>query len=222
MAVPKSAIFITVTDYRDLLREIRKIEPDMMKRFRQDARKIGNPLRDQIRKGIPKTRPISGMSPVTKAGNASIGRLVWGANGVAPNKAVLNTRIPPRDQKKGSLIKIVASSAATVMADMAGRSGRYIGARPLAKGTKSNSMPVLSGKYKGQMGYAYTYPSGLVSGRIHRNTGGQGRGMIESLGNKPSRFVYKAAEASLPTVRVEMARVVDKYCAIVNRNLRSK
>lgn len=220
MAVPTNAAYLTVTDYRDLLREIRKIEPGMMKQFRQDARKIGNPLRNQIRRGIPLSAPLS--KPVSGGGMVTpVGRLSWG-RGVAANKAVLETRIPARSKREGALVKVVVSSPATVLADMAGRSGRYIGQRRIAGGTRSNSMIVPSGKYKGEVGYAYTYRNGKIAGRRHRNTGGQGLGLIRGLGSHPSRYVYKAAEKGLTPVRFEMLKLVNKYCADVTSIMRSR
>ena len=217
MGIVKPAMTLSVSGYREMMRDLRAIEPGLVTEMRREVRRIGNPVRDAIRSGIPKTAPLTNMTN-------KVGRLSWGTTGggkVAANKTVLNTRVPRRKAKEGtSLVKIISSSPATVMADMAGRSGRYIGEKPYATGVKSNSMPIVRGKYKGEMGYRYTYRDGTVSGRKHRNTGGQGRGMIQNLGVRPSRFVYPAAAKGIGPARREIALVVNKYIQIVNRNKR--
>lgn len=220
MAIPKNASYLTVTNYRDLLRQMRKIEPGMLKDFRREARKIGNPMRNQISQGIPRSAALSNMTPQVN----KVGRLAWG-RGVAANKAVLDTRIPPKSKKEGALIRVVVSSPATVMADMAGRSGKYIGKREIAAGTKSNTYAYETRDGRVIFGYKYTYhrrDGEVIGGRRHKNTGAQGRAMIRGLGKKPSRYVYPSAEKSLPAVRIQMMQVVDKYCVAFNRVLRSR
>lgn len=219
----KSALTITVSGYRQLMTDLRTIEPGLNAEMRREIRKIGNPVRDAIKSGIPKTAKLSHMRGDTKVAPSSVGRLVWGA-GVVANKAVLDTRKPSRKAKVGSsLVKIRVSSPATVMADMAGRSGKYIGQKPYAAGTKSNTYAYTTKSGEVIFGYKYQYRVNgeiVVGGRRHRNTGGQGRGMIRGLGTRASRYVYPAAEKGLPVARYEIARVVTGYIAKVNRSKR--
>ena len=211
---------MTVTGYRQMLTDLRRIEPDLVKEMRREVRVIANPLRSAIKTSIPKQAKLSHMREFTKSGAKSIGRLAWGA-GKPANYTSLDLKKPNRKKKEGtSLARILVSSPATVMADMAGRSGKYIGARPYAAATKRNAYVIPSGKYKGDLGYAYRYPNGVIAGRKHRNTGGQGRGMIENLGGKPSRYVYSAVERSLPAARFEIRKIVNEYAVKVNRRTR--
>jgi len=211
---------LTVKGYRQMLTELRRIEPDLTKEMRREVRAIAAPLRKAIKSGIPKDAPLSHMRPKVSYGD-SVGRLRWGA-GRPANYTSLDLKKPARKKKEGtSLARILVTSPATVMADMAGRSGKYIGARPYAKGTKANSYEIMRGKYKGQMGYGYRYAgSTQTEGRMHRNTGGQGRGMIRNLGKHGSRYVYPAIEGALPGARVEVLKIVSKYAAVVNRRTR--
>jgi hypothetical protein len=217
----QSAITLTVSGYRQLLTDMRKIEPGLNTEMRREIRKIGNPVRDAVKSGIPKTAKLSQMRGETKVAPSSVGRLVWGA-GVQANKAVLDTRKPSRKAKNGtSLVKIRVSSPATVMADMAGRSGKYIGARPYAAGTKSNTYAYTTKSGEVIFGYKYQYRVDgkiVVGGRRHRNTGGQGRGMIRGLGGRGSRYVYPSVEKGLPVARYQISKVVDSYIAKVNRS----
>lgn len=224
----QSNLKITVSGYRQMMTDLRRIEPNLVSEMRRKIREIGNPVRDSIRAGIPKTAKLSQMRGETKVAPSSVGRLVWGA-GVVANKAVLDTRKPTRKTKAGtSLVKIRVSSPATVMADMAGRSGKYIGQKPYAAGTKSNMHTYITKDGRVITGYKYQYRRKnedgsleiVVGGRRHRNTGGQGRGMISGLGGRGSRYVYPAAEKGLPTAREEIRKVVNGYIARVNRSKR--
>jgi hypothetical protein len=215
LQITRNNAYMRFTDYRDLLKTLRQVDSALAKKVRKDVRKEIGPMRTGIRNSIPASAPLSGM--VNR-----IGRLQWN-EGKPARSVVIDTR-PSRAARKGltgSLVKLVVGSPATVMSDMAGRSGAWIGARPLAKGTKKAAMVVKNGKYKGQMGYAYTYKNG-VSGRIHRNTGGQGRGMIQNLGNTASRYVWPAAERALPETRLAVRRVLEDAYDSINSDLRSK
>jgi hypothetical protein len=209
--------YVDISDYRYLIRELNKVEPTLAAGMRKEIRTVMKPLQQSVAKNIPMERPRSGM--VTR-----IGRLSWGAG--KPAKTVLiDTRAPRvnKDSLTGSFAKLRVTSPATVMADMMGRSGRYIGARRLATGSKSAAIEVTRGKYKGQMGYPYFYKgASSPEGRIHRNTGGQGRGLIRGLGAKPSRYVWPAALKGLPATRVAITQIFDKNILIINQKLRSR
>lgn len=221
----KSALTMTVSGYRELMNDLRKIEPDLNTAMRRDIRKIGNPIRNAIRSNIPKTAPIKKPVRPGQGGGMTtrVGRLSWGAN-VMANKTVLDTSKPSRKSKNGiSLVKIRVSSPATVMADMMGKSGRYIGQKPYAAGTKSNTYAYTTNDGRVIFGYKYTYHTKkgeVIGGRKHRNTGRQGLGLIRALGAHPSRFVYPAAEKSLPVARYEISKIVDRYIAIANQGKR--
>jgi hypothetical protein len=207
---------MAVTDYRDLVRELKKV--DLLKPMRKEIRNDSKPLLKQIKSEIPSDRPLSHMSPDIN----KIGRLAWG-RGVAAKKVELKQGAPKRGSKAESLIRFVIPSAMTVVADMAGKSGKYVNKRPLAKGNGAYAMMVESGKYKGQMGYKYTYRNGKVSGRVHAIRG-QGRRMIENLTAKyapASRFAYKGAEAGLVQTRAKVYITVKRYVNEVNNRLDS-
>jgi hypothetical protein len=220
MASPVSnGATLKITDYRDLLRELRKIEPSLVREMKANIRQDAAPLRQSVRNNIPGSAPLSHM--VTP-----VGRLSWG-RGKPAKSAVFDTRVPKKATNgKSSLIKIVVGSPATVLADMAGKTGKYVGTRKFATGAKANSMPITRGKYKGEMGYAYTYRDGNVSGRKHRNTGGQGRGLITGLsgraGKGASRYVWPAAEKGLPATRRLVKVRLEQYFNIINDSMRTR
>ena len=89
---------------------------------------------------------------------------------------------------------------ATVLADIAGRSGAFID-----KG------------YKGT-GYTREYErNGVV---MKHKLNGQGRKMIahlDSQGGRPSRYAWPAVESDRPRLIAKMQEIIDRYIAIANR-----
>jgi len=94
-----------------------------------------------------------------------------------------------------SLVRIVVSSPATVLADVAG------------KGSGAVLNPVTK---------AYAYKGGT---RTHRTTT-QGQKMIKHLkSGRANNFVYPSVEKILPMVKVEIKLILEKYAAKVNREI---
>lgn len=171
---------ISVMDVRELQRRMRNIEPRLRTEFVREIKKIGKPLESKIKTGIGTIEPLSGMRKDT-------GRLGWGV-GVAPDKTLIQFRTSAGGKSlTTTLLRIKVFSPATVLADMAGRSGRYIGqgrrndnATPSEK--RRNANPA--------KGAAFI------------------RSLNEKNGKSASRRIWPAAEQSLPAVRAEVEVVL--------------
>jgi hypothetical protein len=211
-----------ITDYRDLMRALNKVEPGLSKKVRAEARRVAEPLRREIKAGIPKTAPLS--KPLKGGGMVTpIGRLSWG-RGKPADSAVFDTRAPRKMKDKTSLIKIKVGSPATVMADMMGRSGRWVNAKPIATGTKSNTATYVTRDGRVIEGYRYTYHTkqgAVIGGRQHRIRN-QGRGLIKALGSQGSRWVWKSAERGLPAAKRAVSQVMQDAIVLVNESLRTR
>ena len=209
---------VSVTDYRDLVRVMRQIEPAMFLELKRDFRKVAKPLVKDVKKGIPKSPPTRGIHikrpQATPSGfNPRVipGRLTWGANDQNRNKGVDSVLAKtPRVRTKlangateTSIARVQVENAAVVMADMAGRSGKWINKRSQTR--------------------EYRYSRSASGTRVHK-VNGQGRAMIKALQaakGQGSRFVYPAAERALPAVRYEALRVLQGGFDKVNQKLRS-
>lgn len=217
-----NAASMRITDYRDLMRALNKVEPGLSKKVRANARRVAEPLRREIKAGIPKTAPLS--KPLKGGGMVTpIGRLSWG-RGKPADSAVFDTRAPRKMKDKTSLIKIKVGSPATVMADMMGRSGRWINAKSIATGTKSNSATYVTRDGRVIEGYRYTYHTkqgAVIGGRQHRIRN-QGRGLIKALGSQGSRWVWKSAERGLPAAKRAVSQVMQDAIVLVNESLRTR
>ena len=186
----KPTISLDAADIRKLNKDLKAIEPDLLKEMRREIKSIAKPIMAQIQSNIPAQAPMSGMAK----GN---GRLVWfGAKkpdslsykGVA--KATGRSLTTP-------LVSIKLNSAAASMADMAGRVG------------KSKSM---------SREYTIRLRDGSIVKRRHRVTT-QGKKMISVLGGKASRYGWPALEDKLDQVNREIDKIIQKYYLIANRRI---
>lgn len=176
---------LVISDYKDILRQLNKLEPGLASALKNNLKEIAEIPRAAVRAEIPSQPPLRGMkrrlSPVGKTWNTrNNARTVTIKMGTKAAK-------PSFREKQIGLVKLVISSPATIIADMAGRGNMkssidgqktdwYV--YPNAEGTTENTRPRL---------------------RRHR-VNGQGRAMVRALGAEPSRFVYPAVEKKMPEV----------------------
>ena len=197
----------SVQEIRALQKKLKEIQPSLRTEFMREVKKIGKEPQRAIRDAIPNEAPISGMS---KPG----AKLQWGkVTKGAQSGGAKSTTIRFRTQAGGksltaTLLAIRVNSAASSVADMAGRSGRYIG-----KGYRSSgySKPIRR-----------TYADGSQSVEFRRQaTRKAGEAFIRNLnkeiGNRPSRMAWKSIEKSLPQLSKDVQFVVNKWAIRASR-----
>jgi hypothetical protein len=197
---------LDITDYRKMMVTVRKIEPTLIKQMRSDIRDIASPIRDDIKSAIPSTRPLSGM--VTK-----VGRLSWTKtmNTARPLKSVTIESFRKINTKYTmySLARLRVWSAAVVMADMAGRSGTWVNKRAVTR----------------EYDYTYHKDGAEIIGKRKHRINGQGVALINRLngfGKSASRFVWPAAERSLPHAKLEIRRSLERAYGMLNLEMLRK
>ena len=171
---------VSVMDVRELQKRMRAIEPRMRTEFVRNLKAIAKPLESKVKTGIGTIQPLSGMLK-------DKGRLGWGV-GVPADKTLIQFRTSMGGKSlTTSLLRIKVSSPATVLVDMAGRSGRYVG-----EGRRNdNASP---------------------SEKRRNASPAKGAAFIRSLNEKngasASRRIWPSAEASLPAIRREVEIVL--------------
>lgn len=190
----------SVTQIRQLQRALKNIDPNLRKQLLREAKAPAKPVQQSVIKAIQKVEPNSGLLR---------GRLNWNASVDAKGKTHKPTdvKIQFRTASSGksaetTLVKVRAASPAVVFADMAGRSGKYIDAG--YKGTGRTRE------------YIWRAPNGELMKRTHA-VNGQIEGVFKKLGRKASRFIWPAAEQSIPAARNEIDQVIQKFIDIANR-----
>lgn len=221
---------VSVTDYRDLMKTMRQINPALVRQMRKDFRLIAKPIQTGVSKAIPKKPPTSGIHisdpKRTVSGFKPVvvpGRLTWSANPQNGGKKPTHTLVKlPRVRNKfkngatvSSIARVEVDNAAVVMADMAGKSGKWINKKEVTRPYLYSRSATSTGKHGTKQK--------LISMRQHR-INGQGRGMIQALNkvHKPSRWIYPAAEQELPRIRLQAVGVLAKAYSEINNKLRTK
>lgn len=196
-----SRMEIEITDWRFLAKELRKVEPRVMSRFKREAKQIGKPVENAIKKAIPNKIDVRGMQP-----KVIPGRMAWGAGYPARKTSmVINTRSYKR--KGTSIVSVWAWSPALAMLDMARKIGK-------ANGGDTREYP-----------YSLS-PTGVRRHRIN----GQGAGMLKAVAKskklqraeRPSRIVWPAAWKAIPEVNAEMNKFIESEAQRINAEMRRK
>jgi len=206
---------LAITDYREVIRKLQKLDSQYVTQMRKNFREIAKPVQTEIKRQIPAKMnpPISGMRQV------HFGRVAWGTNHQAegyprpkPAKsALIQTPQVRKNSKynKQSIVRIVVGSPGTVLADMAGSSNKYTGRYEITR----------------LYDYMYTTPDGRkVPGKRRHRINGQGQAFINALNSaegRPSRFVWKAATKELPAAQRAMRMEMRKVNVKMNRYFRS-
>lgn len=190
----------SVTDIRELQKRLKSIDPKLRTELLRNAKKPAEAIVSQVKPAINAVTPLSGMTR---------GRLNWNASVDAKGKTHKkdDVKIQFRTRSTGksnttSLVRVRVGSPAVVMADMAGKSGTYVN-----KGYRGTG-------YTRE--YNYRLRNGETTTRRHK-VNGQGEKMIQNLGGKASRYIWPAAERSIPAVRAQVEAVLRNAFDQINR-----
>lgn len=185
---------ITVTDVRELQKRLKAIDPKLRTQLLREAKKPAKPLIDAIKTNVSQVTPLSGMTR---------GRLNWWHSTNLKGRVLTPTSVTAAFRTKSSgysntttLVSVRAMSPAVAFADMAGRSGRYIGAG-----------------YKGS-GFTREY-NWKNTKRRHKVTS-QGVKLIQNLGGQASRFVWPSVVKGREQAMLEIDKVVRDFMTLVN------
>lgn len=198
-----------ITDYNDLIKELNRIQPTLVKQLQKDYRRVAKPVKTAIQSAIPIKPPLSGFTPKTQPG-----RVTWGANYQNRNKDIKDILVQTPSPKKAprtfrrnktdaaSIARLRVENAGVVLADMAGRTGDDINKYAFTR--------------------EYDYSRSRTGKRKHR-INGQGQKMISKLdsrvGRKASRYIYKGVDASRPKAIADSKIVLQKAFSIINKRM---
>jgi len=132
----------------NLVKALRSIDPELRKRFITRLKDIGKPVESAIKSALPTIAPLSHMN--------NSGRLGWNV-GKQSNSTTLSFKSSASRMKEVTpLLSVRANSAATAMADIAGRKGSGSTNAGRAMIRNLNAMRAAS---------RYVWPAGLSSSK---------------------------------------------------------
>ena len=191
-----SAFDISVTDIRELQKRLRAIDPTLRAALIRDSKKAAAPIVSDIKAAILRVTPNSGM---VRPG----ARLNWNqaidakgrVHGLLDVKPQFRTSSSGRSDTT-NLVRVKVGNPAVTLADMGGRSGRYINAG-----------------YKGS-GYTREYP--YKGGTRRHKVNGQFQAIENKIGGRASRFIWPAAEKSIPDIKREIENILRNAYTRIN------
>lgn len=183
---------VTITDFREIRRELGKIEPSLRREFDKSIRDIAKPAQNILRGAIPTTPPLSGFN--------HNGRTAWRAS----NPKSVKIYKPRGGNKKGklttTLVGLRVMSTAVSIADMAGRSKAYFG------GTGRTRM--------------YKWKSTTRSHPISQNSAATFvSNLNQRAGKNASRYAWPAVESKLSDIEKEISKVITRASVQLNGRL---
>lgn len=194
---------MVISDYKRIIRELNKMEGELVSEMRKNMKDIAEPVRAGVRAAIPSRAPIRGM--VRKLSH--VGK-TWNT-GTRARTVKIVVRSPKRSSEKAQAIaQLVIDSPATIIADMAQRSGGN----------------------DGKMTDWYVYPRSETTSENYRpgerrhKINGQGAGLLKALDGRigagdKSRMVYPGAEKRLPAAQAKFADLMFKAAEKIERKI---
>lgn len=199
----------SVADIRNLQRALKAIDPKLRAELIREAKAPAKPIQSAVKSAIPAVAPLSGLNQ---------GRLNWSSSVDSKGRShsPKDVKIQFRTSSSGkslttSLVRVRVASPAVVFADMAGRSGRFIGAGYKGSGRTREY------NWKGTTRSHRVDGNGVKKPNRVYKYASQGRALIDNLGGSASRFVWPAAERAVPAARIEINKVLDKFARKINR-----
>lgn len=193
----------SVKDIRTLQKNLRDIEPELRRQFVRDIKKIGKEAQKPIVKAIRQVQPPSGM-------RFNYGKTGWGRE-VAADKTKVRFRTQAGGQSMTtSLVSVRLESPAANILDMAGRSGRSVGAgymgsgytREFTRRDRWGNLIVVKRRTTKTAGEQFIQRLNQASGVTQRNA---------------SRMAWPAVEKDLPNLERRIDDVIRDYYKIANR-----
>lgn len=189
----------SVKDIRELQRKLRAIEPSLRTEFLREVKTIGKTPERAIKSAIPNEAPLSGMAK--PGATLQWGKTKKGSGGAKSTTIRFRTKAGGKSLTT-TLLGIRVNSAASSVADMAGRSGRFVGAGYKGSG---RSRPIVRTYSDGSQSVSFTRTASKKSGQAFINNLNRG------LSNRPSRMAWKAVEKDLPQISKTIQYLVDKW-----------
>lgn len=178
---------------KETIREMRKVEPQMLKDMRKSIRQISQPAVMAIKSNSPKVAPLSGFANNGRSGY---------------------TRPKVTIQVTPSARSTFGRTTANLVAIKAEGTGKQYGFEISDMAGRANN----DGKYTQTRKFVDPRTGDIVRRRIN----GQGTNMIRVLNARygpASRFVYKNLEDKLPALRAEVAKVIGRTMDDFSRRL---
>jgi hypothetical protein len=219
---------LELADLKSLEETLKDIGPEFHRKFKRDAKKLGEPARDAVRKSF---RAIGYMGPLgppkrpgrrfDKFATSELGRLSWYNSRMMNEKRSIDVNYKNRREGRAlaqlraagdgtiSIVRVRVMAPAYIMADMAGKSGN------------ANSGGALTRPYRINL-----FGRGVVT-RQHRVNTDNVKDWIDTLNSEanaqqqgsPSRYGWPTLIKHAPKFRADAAELLNNSISMLNRRM---
>ena len=214
---------------KQLEKALREASPKMLRDFKRDARKLGDPAKKAIRQAFADAGSAGPLGDKKRPGRyydrmdtSFLGHLSWHNARAFARRRGIDVNYKNRNENKAlqnlrasrdgtiSVVRVVVRPPAFIVADMAGKSGRARkGPGELSREYRINLFN------KGIVVRRHKVNTDNVQNWIEKlNQSAQGAGQT-----KPSRYAWPAAEEHLPKARRGASALMNKTIYEINRML---
>lgn len=200
---------VEVKGLEETLRVLRKVEPDLVKKFRADARAIAKPAVESARgefRWQAETRTMSQYQPDRPGGKTKNKPDMFPLSGMTRGNLVrgrAETKWNPRKAITGITFRIGGPAKKR-------RAGKFYRLFAVVQMNPAGAIFDMAGKHGGAFNPDKVFEESLESVQVpHRSTSGSG----------PSRYMWPAVEGQLPNMENEMRMLIFQLEARINKKL---
>ena len=220
---------IELKNLKHLEKTLREVAPKMLRDFKRDARKVGDPAKKAVRKAFADAGQYGPLGAPKRRGRnfdgmytSDLGRLSWTKSRAMANRRGIEVNYKNRNENKAlqrlqaagdgtiSIVRVVVRAPAFIVADMAGKSNAARkGPGELSREYQINAFGrgVVTRSHKIDIFNTENWIDSL-------NAKAQGKGQ-----NQPSRYAWPAAEKHLPQARKDASALMNRTISEINRLL---
>lgn len=223
------AASVSISDLKDLEKQLREIAPKMYQKLRRDIKRLGVPARDEVRKTFKQVNAFGPLGQPKRPGRtfdkmatSELGRLSWYSSRIMTQSRAIDVSYKNRNAAKDfqkikngadgtlSLVRVMVKAPAYIVADMAGKT--LSAARPT--GTLSRQYTInLFGR--GEVTRRHRINSDNVENWLRAmDSKASNKGE-----NKPSRYAWPAIEDHMPTYRANTSKLLNETIRQLNQRM---
>lgn len=220
---------VELADLRALEEALKDVGPNFHRKFKRDARKVGEPARDAVRQTFRGISYFGPLGPPNRPGRrfdkfatSELGRLSWYNSRMMNEKKSIDVNYKNRREGKAladlqaakdgtiSIVRVRVMAPAYIMADMAGKSGK---AKQMSGALTRPYRINLFGK--GFVTRQHRINSENVDNWID-NLNSKSRGKLQG---SPSRYAWPTMEKHAPKFREDASKLLNESIAMLNRRM---
>lgn len=229
LGISDAKAVVELSNLKHLEKTLKEIGPKMLRDFKRDGRRIGDPAKKSIRKAFAAAGqygPLGGPNRdnrfYDKMYTSFVGRLSWTQSRAIANRRGIEVNYKNRNENKAlqslksaqdgtiSIVRVVVRAPAFIVADMAGKSNKA--RTPDNALSREYRIHEFGGPYRMRRHRVRTENTDNWLDSLNAKARGKGQ-------SQPSRYAWPAAEGHLKQARKDASDLMNRTITEINRML---